>query len=189
MVTVDPLIKLHPPPGRPDLQEQADSFNVWTVNEGYNLICGRVEPELGGSRRHLGIVGFNYYSGNQWTMTTAGHPQRTLSHKDPKCTPLSELMLGIERRYGGPIVFTETSACGADRAPWLEYVVSESVRAREMGVDLQGVCLYPVIRAPDWADPDLYLDAGFYDVVRPQTAGYSGWRRRRSPRPFARPSR
>src|SRR5205823_7401984 len=70
MVSVEPLIRVHPPPGRPDLQAEADHFNGVVVYEAFEMLCGRLEPELGGTRRHLGIVGLNYYSGNQWTIAT-----------------------------------------------------------------------------------------------------------------------
>ncbi len=57
MVNVDPLVRLHAPPGRPDLQTQADDFNTNIVNEAFDLLVGRLEPKLGGSRTHLGVVG------------------------------------------------------------------------------------------------------------------------------------
>ena len=72
MLTVEPLVRLHPPPGRPDLRAEAEHFNEHVVPEAFDLLAGRLEPELGGSRAHLGIVGLNYYSGNQWTIASAG---------------------------------------------------------------------------------------------------------------------
>ena len=30
------------------------------------MLCGDIEPGLGGSRKHLDIIGLNYYHENQW---------------------------------------------------------------------------------------------------------------------------
>lgn len=66
--TVDPLVRQHDPAGRTNLQAGVDFFNRQVVTEAFDLLAGRLEPELGGSRRHLGVVGLNYYACNQWTV-------------------------------------------------------------------------------------------------------------------------
>lgn len=170
MLTVDPLVRLHAPKARPDLQEQADDFNENVVTEAFDLLAGRREPELGGSRAHLGIVGLNYYSGNQWTMPLPDEPQRSLEWDDPEWVPLSELLLGVERRYGGPLVLAETGSSGESRPPWIDFLAREAARALELGVDLQGICLYPIVTSPDWEDPTAFFDGGLFDLS-PQADG------------------
>ena len=170
MLTVEPLVRLHPPAGRPDLQAEADHFNEHVVPEAFDLLAGRSEPELGGSRAHLGIVGLNYYSGNQWTIGLPDEPQRSLDWDDPGWVPLSELLLHVERRYGGPLVIAETGSSGESRAGWIEFVTREAARALELGVDLQGICLYPIVTSPDWEDPTAFFDGGLFDLS-PQPDG------------------
>ena len=173
MVSVEPLVHLHPPPGRPDLQPEADHFNEHVVMEAFDLLAGRVEAELGGSRAHLGIVGLNYYSGNQWTMAVPGCPQRSLDWDDPGWIPLSELLAGVEERYGGPLVLAETGSAGDSRPAWIEFLAREAGRALERGVDLQGICLYPIVTSPDWEDPTAFFDGGLFDLA-PRADGSLG---------------
>ncbi len=173
MVTVEPLVHLHAPPGRPDLQDEADTFNHEVVTEVFDLLAGRREPELGGSRKHLGIVGLNYYSGNQWTMPLSDQPQRSLGWGDPGWVPLSELLRQIEVRYGGPLILAETGSSGDSRADWIAFLTREVGRALELGVDLQGICLYPIVTSPDWEDPTAFFDGGLFDL-EPQPDGRLG---------------
>jgi mannose-6-phosphate isomerase-like protein (cupin superfamily) len=177
--TVDPLVRMHPPPGRPDLRAEVDHFNRHVVTEGFDLLAGRLEPELGGSRAHLGIVALNYYRYNQWTLATPELPQRFLDPGHPDWVPLSDLLLELQERYGGPLLIGETSANGEQRPPWLAHLVREASRALERGVDLQGICWYPTLTSPDWEDPTAFLQGGIVDVApRPD-----GRLRRVLPRP------
>ena len=164
MLTVEPLVHLHAPLGRPELQAEADHFNQQIVTEVFDLLAGRREPELGGSRKHLGIVGLNYYSGNQWTMPLPDQPQRSLGWGDPGWVPLSELLRRVEERYGGPLVLAETGSSGDSRPGWIAFLAQEISRALELGVDLQGICLYPVVTSPDWEDPTAFFDGGLFDL-------------------------
>nr|MBA2298365.1 cupin domain-containing protein [Actinomycetota bacterium] len=170
MLSVEPLVALHPPPGRPELRAEAEHFNEHVVPEAFDLLAGRLEPELGGSRAHLGIVGLNYYSGNQWTIATPEAPQRSLDWDDPEWVALSELLLRVERRYGGPLVLAETGSSGDSRGAWIDFLAREAARALERGVDLQGICLYPIVTSPDWEDPTAFFDGGLFDLS-PQADG------------------
>src|SRR5690606_7682799 len=40
------------------------------------------------------------------------------------------------------------------------------LRARENGVPVHGLCLYPLINRPDWDDAAHWHDSGLWDVVR-----------------------
>jgi quercetin dioxygenase-like cupin family protein len=170
MLNVDPLVRLHPPPGRPDLQMEADHFNKYVVTEAFDMLCGRVEPELGGSRRHLGIPGFNYYAGNQWTISTPDEPQQFLDWRHEAWIPVSDLLVELGERYGGPLVIAETGSSGDGRAEWLTHLAEEAAKAISKGVDLQGICLYPIVTSPDWEDPAAFFDGGLFDLS-PQPDG------------------
>jgi quercetin dioxygenase-like cupin family protein len=164
IVTVDPMVRQHAPPSRPDLQSQVQRYNQEAVFHSFDLLAGRQEPELGGSRAHLGILGINYYTVNQWVITPAGGPARVLTPDDPAYTPLSELLIELQERYGGPLLIAETGAHAEARADWIAYVVDEAARALERGVEFWGICLYPVVTSPDWEDPTAFFDAGVFDV-------------------------
>jgi quercetin dioxygenase-like cupin family protein len=147
------------------LQARADNFNRGVVYEAFDMLAGRLAPELGGSRAHLGVVGLNYYAGNQWTIATSEEPQRFLSIDDPAWFPLPLLLQELERRYGGGLVIAETGASGDDRSNWLSYLATEARRALDQGVNLQGICFYPLVTSPDWEDPTAFFDGGLFDVM------------------------
>jgi hypothetical protein len=67
----DPLCHVAAPPGRSDLCEEADAFNTQHVYAAWDMLAGRRRPELGGSLRHLDVIGINYYAGNQWELGAA----------------------------------------------------------------------------------------------------------------------
>lgn len=164
MLAVDPLVHLHAPKSRPDLQAEADHFNGDVMTEAMDLVSGRREPELGGSRRHLGIVGLNYYSGNQWVMPTDDERQHSLEAGGSGWVPLSDLLIPLQERYGGPFLIAETGASGDARPGWIAFLAEEAARALERGVDLGGICLYPVVTTPDWEDPTAFFDGGVFDA-------------------------
>lgn len=170
VVSVDPLVRTHSPVGRPDLQADVDHFNRHVVPQAFDMLAGRVEPELGGSREHLGIVGLNYYSGNQWAIGSPGVPQASIERGDRRWVSLSSLLMEYQDRYGGPLVISETGASAINRPGWIAYLADEVRRALEMGVNLQGVCWYPVVTTPDWEDTTAFFDGGLFDVS-PQPDG------------------
>ena len=170
LLNVDPLIRVHPPVGRDDLQERADHFNSSVVSEGFDMLAGRIAPELGGSRAHLGVVGLNYYACNQWTISTPEQPQSFLDWHDSRWTPLPDLLTDLEQRYGGPLILAETGNAGEGRPAWLAHLAAEARDILARGVDLQGVCWYPLITSPDWEDPTAFFDGGIFDVV-PEASG------------------
>ena len=180
MLTAEPLVRLHvhpevtEPAERARLQAEADDFNSRVVPEAYDMLAGRVEPALGGSRDHLGIVGVNYYEGNQWTIPTPTLPQHFLGRSEPSWLPLSDILVELEDRYGGPIVISETGSTAEARPGWIEHITAEVSNAIERGVDVQGICLYPIVTSPDWNDPTAFFEGGLWDV----TPGADGLLRR-----------
>ncbi|MCA1645064.1 MAG: hypothetical protein LC797_06220, partial [Chloroflexi bacterium] len=119
IVSVDPVVRQHAPVDRPDLEPQVATFNHDSVFHGFDLLSGRSEPELGGSRRHLGIIGINYYTDNQWVIAPDGAPQHVLIREDPRYVPLGRLLSEIHGRYGGPLLLAETGAHTDQRAAWI----------------------------------------------------------------------
>lgn len=153
----EPVINPVPPPHRPDLVEAARK-KYESQFEALDMLAGRLAPELGGNPRYLDILGFNFYPRNQEYLEGA-----ILTRADPGWLDLSELLGRAYARYGRPFFIAETSAEGAVRGPWLEYVASEAMRMFERGLPLEGICLYPVTTAPDW-DTGEYKAYGLWDL-------------------------
>jgi UDP-galactopyranose mutase len=122
-------------------------------------------PELGGNPRYLDVVGVNYYHANQWE-----HPDVRLrwedTPRDPRWLPFSSLLAEVYYRYWRPVVVSETSHFGAGRGRWIREVADEVARARGAGVEVEGLCVYPIIDRPDWEDPDHWHHSGLWDLRR-----------------------
>ena len=130
-------------------------FQTW------DMIAGRLEPELGGEERLLDVIGVNYYPNNQWE-----HGGATLKLDDMRWRPFSGLLEEIATRYGPrPLIVSETGAELALRQPWLAYIGAQVERAMQRGADIQGVCWYPILDHPGW-DDDRHVRCGLYGFRR-----------------------
>ena len=128
------------------------------------MLAGRKQPELGGSIDLLDIIGLNYYFHNQWH-----HPSRTkipVGHEVYR--PLSEILREFHLRYNKPLVIAETGIEDDERPNWFRYVCEQTTEARSNGVDVNGICLYPIVNHPGWAD-DRHCHNGLWDY--PDDAG------------------
>lgn len=146
IVHADPMIHVVADRYRPHEQQDAEvhrqnQFQAW------DMLCGRLWPQLGGHPKYLDIIGVNYYSNNQWINGGAPidrfHAQyRWFSH-----------MLGeLYTRYGRPLIVAETGCEGEARAEWLAYIGREVRLALDAGVPVGGICLYPILDYPGWDD-------------------------------------
>lgn len=123
----------------------------------FDMLCGRMDPQLGGRPELLDIVGANFYPHNQWIMGGGGSVP--MGHHTWR--PFSELLGELHARYGRPILVAETGAEGSARASWLHYIASEVEDAARAGADVLGICLYPVLAYPGW-DNARVCQAGLY---------------------------
>ncbi|MFT8243983.1 hypothetical protein [Roseomonas sp. BN140053] len=153
-LAIDPIIHIAPRPGH---EAAAESYNQGQF-QAWDMLAGRLDPELGGGPEILDVVGINYYWNNQWL--DGGEP---LSPFDPRFRPLHELLLAAHARYGRPVFLSETSIEGDRRAGWLRYVGEEVRIAMRAGLPLEGFCFYPVLSHLGW-DDDRYCDNGLLEV-------------------------
>jgi beta-glucosidase/6-phospho-beta-glucosidase/beta-galactosidase len=144
-LSVDPAIHLVTPHGRDDLAKEVERQNR-AQYQAWDMAMGRVKPELGGTERYVDVIGINCYQDSQKEIET----DEQLAIDDPRRRPFREVLCEIWERYQRPIILAETSARGEERPVWLRYVVDECLAALERGVDLQGICLYPVIDMREW---------------------------------------
>ncbi len=162
IVNVDPLCHVVPPrdPRRP--HADANDFNRRAVFEGWDMMAGRMHPELGGSRAHLDIVGVNYYWTNQWEI---GREEQPLALDDPRRLPLARMLHQVWQQYGGDLLLTETAHVDDLRPFWLHCVADECEAALDAGVPLRGACLYPILGMPEWHEPEKWTRMGLWDLV------------------------
>lgn len=160
IVNVDPLCHVVAPRDRL-LHVDPTDFNKRAVFEAWDMIGGRVCPELGGSRRHLDIIGVNYYWTNQWEIGTEDRP---LAFDDPRRVPLARLLRGVARRYGGDILITETAHVDDMRPIWMNSLADCCEQLLEEGVPVRGACLYPILGMPEWHDRATWTRMGLWDL-------------------------
>jgi beta-glucosidase/6-phospho-beta-glucosidase/beta-galactosidase len=162
IVNVDPLCHVLPADDTREAQRDADHFNSQVVFESWDMLSGRLMPELGGSRDHLDIVGINYYWTNQWVL---GQDEQPLPADHPRRVPLRDLVRRVHARYGGDLLITETSHVDDMRPKWLNYVEDEVEALLREGIPLRGVCLYPILGMPDWHDQARWTQMGLWELT------------------------
>lgn len=165
-LNVDPLCHVVPPPERPDLVAAATRFNEGCVYEAWDMLAGRLHPELGGSLSHLDVVGINYYWTNQWELggvVSADGIISPLSDDDGRRLPLSKLVAAVADRYGHDVLISETSHYGTSRARWLKTLGEELRVLQARGFRLRGICLYPILGMTDWHEPGKWIPMGLWD--------------------------
>ncbi len=158
IILVEPLIKIHGNANEnPDHLQELNDHQF----QAMDIIAGRMCPELGGHEDFLDILGFNYYWNCQWQVNDAPLEWPDVMNLR---TPLSDLLQMAYDRYQKPIFLSETGHIGSGRVEWIEEIIAECHIARNNGVDLNGVCIYPVTDRPDWDNLSSYSNCGIWDL-------------------------
>jgi hypothetical protein len=148
----DPVLCVHADPDRPQDREPAHRYTL-SMFEGWDMISGRLCPEIGGAPKYLDIVGVNYYPHNQWVYRDAPfNPAYAIPRTHPLYRPFRHILGDVYERYRRPMFIAETGSDGEDRPDWLAYVGAEVRGAIEDGVPVGGICLYPIVTFPWWDD-------------------------------------
>ncbi|WAT02403.1 glycosyltransferase [Rouxiella chamberiensis] len=169
MLHCDPIINIVPPPGGEALQHEAEQHSL-AQYQAWDMLCGRLEPELGGAMRYLDLIGANYYHDNQWEMMT--HRKLWWHLGDARRAPLHQMLHKLHQRYGRPILLAETSHVGSGRGAWIQHIAGEIAQALLNGIKITGVCLYPIIDRPDWEDNNRWHQSGLWDVPEYTSENY-----------------
>jgi hypothetical protein len=156
----DPAVRVVPDPDRPEQQAEAWGYHE-AQYQAWDMIAGRLWPQLGGDGRYLSVLGVNYYPYNQWI-----YKGPSLEPDHPLHRPFRDILIDIHTRYGRPLVIAETGADGGKRAPWLAAIGAEVRAAMQAGVPVLGLCLYPVLDYPGWAD-DRHCQVGLWGFPGP----------------------
>lgn len=166
----EPTVHVVAPRGRPEMaklaaQHRAAQFDSW------DMLAGRMRPDLGGHPKYLDIIGSNFYSGNQWEVQARGIRWDAEPH-DERWLPYHKLLIEIYERYRRPLFIAETSHVGVGRARWIREITQEAYLTRLAGIPLEGICLYPVIDRYDWSDPGHWHNSGLWDLKRDETGQF-----------------
>ena len=165
IVNVDPICHVVPKSDAPRDVDAAREFNEVAVPQFWDLVSGRLHPEIGGCPDALDIVGINYYWTNQWELGSEGTP---LADDDPRRLSLAELVRRTWKRYDTDVVITETSERAEARGAWVHELSHMAEELLESGVKLRGICLYPILGMPEWHARDQWTRMGLWDLERDQ---------------------
>ncbi len=165
-IQVDPIFRRVPaPPVTPTKESLAKHF-ITDKFEAFDMLTGKIEPELGGNPKYLDLIGANYYLYNQeWI--TGENPQepetfKTMQLDDPGRVSVVELLREVYERYQRPIIVSETGSWGTGRPEWWQRLTTELREAENQGFPLFGVCAYPIVDRPDWTEWHL-TNSGLWD--------------------------
>jgi hypothetical protein len=158
VIWAEPLINIAPHDARRRTIADAQR-NLRGMYEAYDWIMGLARPELGGDRSLVDVVGWNFYPHNQWYYKG---PTIPMGHHEYR--PLADMLVETAERYQKPLFLSETGAEGSGKPSWLHYVCNEVREAMSRGVDMQGICWYPITAYPGW-DNSRHAETGLFSTV------------------------
>lgn len=158
---IDPIMNVVALPDRPDDQPHAEAQRQGQF-EAWDMIAGRIRPELGGSEDCLDVIGVNYYIHNQWSFP-GGHGSMIVP-SDPRYRHVRDMLVEMYQRYERPLFIAETGIEDATRPAWLRYMSNEVACAIALGVPMEGLCIYPILNHPGW-DDDRHCHNGLFDYA------------------------
>lgn len=158
-VHAEPVINVVTDPARPADAAHAEGHRQAQF-QAWDLVAGRLWPQIGGRPDLLDIIGVNFYHNNQWI-----HGGPPIDRTHPLYKPFHHILAETYARYGRPIFVAETGIEGNARAEWFDYVCSEVGKARALGVPIEGLCLYPILDHPGW-DDDRHCPNGLIGMDR-----------------------
>jgi hypothetical protein len=159
LIAPEPVIHII---GNPEIQGddvQAERYRM-SQFQAWDMLTGRLAPELGGGPEYLDIIGVNFYDRNQWVHMA----DISLQRDDLRYRPFRQILLEVWERYQRPMFVSETGTEDDARPSWLAYVCEEVLAAVDAGVPIHGICLYPIINHPGWED-DRHCCNGLFDYA------------------------
>ena len=153
---IDPIIRIVPRAGHDPRAVERHNEGQW---EAWDMLTGRLAPQLGGHPEAFDVMGVNYYWNNQWL----DHTEPLSPFDAARYTPVRHLFAAAHARYGRRIFLAETSIEDWPRAAWLRYIAEEVREAIRLGVPMEGMCLYPVLSHMGW-DEDRYCPNGLFEL-------------------------
>ena len=159
----DPLVHVEPDEDNEECHHLTHIMRE-SQYQAWDMLAGKREPELGGAPHYLDLIGVNYYHANQWETNSE---QRLSWHLgDGRRKPLHALLIALHQRYQRPLLLAETGHVGSGRGAWITQITAQVAQAQLAGVELIGICLYPIIDRPQWEDTQFWTRSGLWDLDR-----------------------
>ena len=158
VVQVDPIINIV---GRTIREEDVRAAEGYRQSQfvAWDMLLGRLQPELGGHETLIDVIGVNYYIHNQWVLEG-----QLIVPSDPRYRHVSEMLGEVYGRYRRPVFVAETGIEDDTRSAWFRYMCREVYTAMQAGVPVEGICLYPIVNHPGW-DDDRHCCNGMFDYA------------------------
>jgi Beta-galactosidase len=151
LIWPEPVIHIIGNPRIPGDDVQAELYRL-SQFEAWDMLSGRLAPELGGRPEYVDIIGTNFYERNEWVHSSDSiHPEPLRRH-DPRYRPFHKIVQEVWERYRRPMFVSETGTEDDRRADWFNYICDEIEIAQQIGVQVHGICLYPILNHPGWED-------------------------------------
>lgn len=151
IVQIDPVFHVIADPARPHEAPAAEAYRL-AQYQAFDLLSGRLRPELGGRPEYLDVIGVNYYPWNQWIYEGPTAAGTSIGPGHEGYRPFRDMLRENFDRYRRPLFVAETGTEGDDRPGWLRHVGEEVRAALRGGVEVAGICLYPIVNFPGWDD-------------------------------------
>jgi beta-glucosidase/6-phospho-beta-glucosidase/beta-galactosidase len=135
--------------------------------QAWDMLAGRLEPQLGGSPKYLDIIGCNYYYYNQeflWSDPSGAIRYKTMGWNSKYRLSLATMLKEVYDRYHRPLLLTETGGWGELRRIWWRRTFREVEETLKRKIPLYGICAYPIVDRPDWTDEHL-TNSGLWDFA------------------------
>jgi hypothetical protein len=159
LISPEPVIHIVGNPDLPGDEVEAEAYRQAQF-QAWDMLSGRMNPELGGKPAYLDILGLNFYDRNEWV-----HNEETfLRRRDPRYRPFHEIIQEVWARYKLPMFIAETGAEDDERTDWFNYVCNEVIAAHQSGIAVEGICIYPILNHPGWVD-DRHCCNGLFDYA------------------------
>ena len=161
LISPEPVIHIA---GNPDIAGDEAEAAAYTLAQfqAWDMLSGRLAPELGGRPEYLDILGVNFYARNEWL-----HNSDQLQRDDYRFRPFHKLLQDVWSRYRRPMFVSETGTEDEERAGWLAYICDEVSMADSSGVRVSGICWYPILNHAGW-DDDRHCHNGLFDYPGPK---------------------
>jgi hypothetical protein len=159
LISPEPVIHIVGNPDLPGDDLEAERYRRAQF-QAWDMVSGRMSPELGGRPEYLDILGANFYERNEWVHNT----RKPLARTDSRYRPLHQILKEVWERYHRPMFVSETGTEDGARADWFRLIWDEVQAARGIGLPVEGLCLYPILNHPGW-DDDRHCHNGLFDYA------------------------
>lgn len=141
---IEPLTHVAADPLHPEDADAADAIrrDQYAV---FDMLSGRIWPQLGGREHHLDLLGVTHYLAHQYYYAGPRYPGKTINPQASEWRRLSDMLIDVSRRYACPLLLAATGHDGAGRAAWLRYICREAQHAETRGASIRGICIQPIV--------------------------------------------